>query len=159
MDRISVAVVDDHKLVRKSVEAYFQDDRDIFIDGSYCCGEDLLETLTDKSYDLIILDLNMPGLNGVQVAHEVLRSVPKMKILFFTMSETRELMDQVLDCGAHGYIIKKAGHQQMSGAIKAIIHGGRYFSASALNSYINSFPEDDNEQTQTEPLRSRARRR
>lgn len=155
MDRISVAVVDDHKLVRKSVEAYFQNDKEIFVEGSYSCGEEFLEKLSDKHYDLVILDLNMPGLNGVQVARELLRSAPKMKILFFTMSETRELMDQVLDCGAHGYIIKKAGHQQMSGAIKAIIHGGRYFSANALNSYINSFPEDDVEQSKTGSLRSK----
>ena len=154
MNRISVAVVDDHKLVRKSVEAYFEEDNEIVVEGSFCCGDDIIEHVKSKALDLVILDMNMPGLNGIQVARELLSIRPSIKILFFTMSETRELMDEVLDCGAHGYIIKKAGHQQMSGAIKAIMHGGRYFSESALNSYINSFPADD-EAPVNRPLRSK----
>lgn len=157
MDRISVAVVDDHKLLRKSVEAYFDEDKEIFVEGSFCCGEDIIDHEDVKKFDLVILDMNMPGLNGIQVAQKLLKKEPNIKILFFTMSETRELMEQVLDCGAHGYIIKKAGHQQISGAIKAIIHGGRYFSASTLNSYINSFPEDEQKNAPA-PLRSRTRR-
>lgn len=158
MDRISVAVVDDHKLLRKSVEAFFEEDKEIFVEGSFCCGEDIIEIAAQSKFDLIILDLNMPGMNGIQVAEKLLELKPNIKILFFTMSETRELMEAVLDCGAHGYIIKKAGHQQISGAIKAIIHGGRYFSASAINSYINSFPEDEQRNAPT-PLRSETKRK
>lgn len=157
MGRISVAVVDDHILVRRTVQAFFEHDSEIFVEGAFSCGEDIIELVASTKFDLVILDMSMPGLNGVEVAQQLLKVQPEIKILFFTIDESRELMDKVLDCGAHGYIIKKAGHQQLSGAIKAIIHGGRYFSASALNSYINSFPEEQRPQRE-EPLRRTSRK-
>lgn len=145
MSRIKVAVVDDHRIIRDGIVSLFRNDTDIEIVNDFESGVDLLEAMQKEQYDLVLLDMHMPVMDGIATAEEVLKKYPAARILIHTMSEIIEEIEQVVKLGAHGYILKNAGLQELSVAIKVVANGGSYYSTTVINSFIKScVAEKDN---------------
>lgn len=138
MKKVTVALVDDHGIIRDGLVALFEDHTEIDIRDNFDSGMGLLNALQTNRYDLILLDMHMPVMDGIATAKEVLRLYPNTRILIHTMSEIISEIEQVVSMGIQGYILKTAGQEELAMAIKTVAHGSSFFSSSVMNSFIKS---------------------
>jgi DNA-binding NarL/FixJ family response regulator len=129
MPRILVA--DDHALMRRGM-------RDLLAtqDGWQVCGEaangrEAVEMAIQQEPDIVVLDLSMPQLNGLEAARQILERVPQIEILIFTMHETEELLREVLASGARGCVLKTDMENHLVAAVQALLQHSLYFSHQA----------------------------
>lgn len=138
MNRIKVAIVDDHKIIREGIISLFKSHPDIDIAASLPGGQALLDSLSIQEFDVILLDMHMPMMSGIETTTRVIERFPDAKILIHTMSEMVSEIEAVVKNGTRGYILKSAGTDEMTEAIKVVAHGGSYFSTSVMNIYVQN---------------------
>jgi len=146
---ISVIIVDDHPLFRRGVRLYLQAVEGILLVGEASGGEEALALLQETQVDVVLLDLQMPGLNGIETARLIPQVCPKTKILILTSIGSWNQVAQALKVGASGYVMKDAEPEELLAAIRAVAAGGSYLGAQArsellehMNFYPDSAPQD-----------------
>jgi DNA-binding NarL/FixJ family response regulator len=130
---IKVLLVDDHKIVRDGIKVLLQDESDIEVIGEAENGKHALEVLNEITPDLLIVDINMPVMNGIECAREVVKHFPQVKILALTMLNEQEHIKNMVAAGAGGYILKNSGKEELIDAIKTVTSGENYFSDEVKN--------------------------
>jgi len=133
MEKIKVLLVDDHKIVRDGLKLLLQDEVDIEVIGEAENGKHALEKLAEITPDLLIIDINMPVMNGIECTREVIKSYPSIEILALTMLNEQEHIKNMIAAGAKGYILKNSGKDELVAAIKTVIAGQNYFSDEVKN--------------------------
>ena len=133
MQPFRIVLADDHILLRntlrKSIEAF----PDLEVIGEASNGIELLQLLTDISPDLIILDISMPELEGIEVTEEIKRDFPGIKILILTMHKSRDHLRASLAAGVDGFLLKENAYDDLIKAIRNIQQGRRYISNLVLD--------------------------
>jgi DNA-binding NarL/FixJ family response regulator len=126
---IKVIVVDDHPLFRKGIKAIFQNSEpDIIIIGEAECGDELFKLLTYSVPDLILLDIILPDINGIEIARQLRKKYPDVKILAVSSENTAETVKAMIEAGIHGFISKrKSGTEELAEAIHSVMNGLEYF--------------------------------
>lgn len=117
-------IADDHALLRDGVRALLTPAEDIEIVGEAGSGEEAVETCRRLHPDLILLDVAMPGLGGLEAALAIRRESPETRILVLTQYDDREYVARFLKVGASGYVLKKSAGAELPGAIRAVHRGG-----------------------------------
>lgn len=125
-----VMLVDDHALVRRGVAALLKADGRYSVISEAGDGEDALAKLESVDPDVVILDLDMPRLNGLEVIRRLIKRQPRARILVLSMYDDEQFVAQALRGGARGYILKHAMDDELFSALDAIHRGGRYISSS-----------------------------
>lgn len=141
MTIINTLIVDDHPLVRDGLTARINRSTEVRVIGEACDGEQALEMLKELKPDIVLMDINMPKLNGIQTTEAILDLYPDILILVLSMHDDREYVSSVIDAGARGYVLKSASAEEMFNAIKAVYFGGIYYSPAIAQSILNK-PED-----------------
>jgi len=129
---LRILVVDDHDVVRQGVRLILRSRSDWEIAGEAESGAEALRREKELKPDLIILDISMPGQDGLDVAAELRARKSTAKIVVLTMHESRELASAVKSVGAVGYVIKSHAGRDLVNAIETIIGGGQFFSVDPL---------------------------
>lgn len=124
---LRILVVDDHDVVRQGVRLILRRYADWQICGEAENGIEALEKATELKPDLIILDISMPGKDGIEVATELHKQNSNAKILVLTMHDSKELSAGVKAAGARGYVTKSHAARDLVKAIQTIIDGGEFF--------------------------------
>lgn len=127
---IKVVITDDHKLIRDGIKALLQEEADIEIVGEASDGNQLLEMLPKTSTDVVVLDLSMPGKNGIDIIRQIKSDFPKVKVLVLTMLNFDHHVQQAIDAGALGYMLKDTGKEELVSAIKLVANGTSYISSN-----------------------------
>jgi two-component system invasion response regulator UvrY len=125
---ITVLLTDDHTLVRTGIKRLLEDSRQVEIIGEACCGEDSLELAHKLKPDVILMDVNMPGIGGVEACRRILERNPKQKIIALTIYTEKTFPKRMLEIGAKGYLTKECGVAEMIEAIKVVDDGGAYIA-------------------------------
>jgi DNA-binding NarL/FixJ family response regulator len=128
MEKINILVVDDHKIVRDGILSLLQDESDISIVAQAENGKDALEKIPGVLPHLVLMDINMPVMNGIECAREITRLFPEIKVLALTMLNELEHIKNMLSAGAKGYLLKNSGKEELVMAIKKVMSGQNYFS-------------------------------
>jgi DNA-binding NarL/FixJ family response regulator len=123
-----ILLVDDHPLVRRGVRAIIEAQSGLKVVGECADGLELLERLQDKAPHLVILDISMPRLGGLEATRLLKASHPEIKVLILTMHNLREYMEQARQAGAEGYLLKDEVEKELLGAIETLRLGGTYLS-------------------------------
>lgn len=139
---IKVLVVDDHELVRTGICRMLADTPDIQIVGEAESGEQAIELSRQHQPDVVLLDVNMPGIGGVETTRRLLQSVTGIKILAVSGLSEEPYPSMLLKAGASGYITKGAPLDEMVRAIRKVIQGGKYFSADIAEQLASSYLSD-----------------
>lgn len=139
---ISVLVVDDHELVRTGICRMLTDQVDIEVVGQAESGEDALVIARKNQPDIILLDVNMPGIGGIETTRRLVQSIPTTKIIAVSGLSEEPYPSLVLKAGAKGYITKGAPIEEMVRAIKKVSQGGKYFSADIAEQLASSYLAD-----------------
>jgi len=127
---IKVMLVDDHDLVRTGIKRLLEDQPDINIVGEATSGEQALELVTEKDPDVVLMDINMPGIGGLEATRKLLQRKPKLKIIMVTMHEDDMFAQRLLKAGAMGYLTKGAKVDEILQALQAVMANQRYLCPS-----------------------------
>ena len=127
---ISVLLTDDHELVRTGIRRLLEDSKQVHIAGEAECGEDSLQLAQTLKPDVILMDVNMPGIGGVETCRRILQRNPKQKIIVLTVHNEQTFPKRLLEIGAKGYLTKECGVDEMILAIKQVNSGGSYIASS-----------------------------
>lgn len=123
---IKVLLADDHALVREGLHRLLDDCGDMEVVGEACGGQEALRMLRQLEPDVVVMDLSMPDLDGMEATKQIARENLKAKVLILTMHVNEEYAVRLLQAGAHGFVGKGAASQEVVGAIRKIAAGGSY---------------------------------
>lgn len=133
---IRVITVDDHAVVRRGLKTIIEEEPDMQVVGEAGDGRDALSVIRQTPCDLVILDISMPGISGIEVLHQLRHDYPDLPVLILSMHEEEQYTLRVLRSGASGYLKKDSIPEELIKAIRKIIAGGKYISPSFSESLI-----------------------
>jgi DNA-binding NarL/FixJ family response regulator len=136
---IRVLLADDHELLRKGVRALLETHENIEVCGEAVDGHDTIQQVIDLKPDVTVLDLSMPGINGLEVTTEIRRRAPETEVLIFSAQDSENMVREVLGAGARGFIFKADASSHLTAAIEAVASHNLYFSAGVSQMFVNSF--------------------
>ena len=128
---IRVLIVDDHPMVAQGIQSILEDHDGIEVVGTLCNGRALMEQLSTLDPDVILMDLNMPGMGGLTATELVLEQRPDTRVLILSMHNSPEYISSALSHGAMGYVLKDVPTEEIAQAIEAVMQGKRYLCTGA----------------------------
>ncbi|HEY9509067.1 MAG TPA: response regulator transcription factor [Verrucomicrobiae bacterium] len=138
--RIKVLLVDDHPVVRKGIASCLSQHDHLEIIGECADGREALKRARELIPDVILMDIDMPHMNGLAVTDLLRKEQPKIKVLILSMHSNTDYILRIIQSGARGYVLKDAGTEELLKAIEAINQGEAFFSPevarAALNQYV-----------------------
>jgi two-component system, NarL family, response regulator DegU len=137
MDKINIVLADDHVLVRKGIKAMLESDTQIEVIGEASNGAEALETSRNLRPDILVLDIRMPEMNGLEAAAKLKDVAPDTKAVILSMHDSEEYVLQALDAGAYGYLLKDTDKSEFLKALKQIHSGNKYFTGAVSNVLAN----------------------
>lgn len=149
--RYKVILADDHMVLRLGLRNLLGRDESILVVGEAANGEELLQLLKTCPADLVVLDLSMPGMNGIQVLEKLRAGYPELRVLIFTMHKEQEFFRHAVKKGVHGYVLKDDNLDLILQAIREIRAGRKYYS-SEVTAYALNNEEDATETLPEERL-------
>ncbi len=131
MQTVSILVADDHALLRRGLRALLETHPGWRVIAEACNGREAVEKAAALLPQVVILDIGMPKLNGLDAATQIFRANPKTRILMLTMHAAEELIQQTLSAGASGYVLKSDAERDLIHAVEALIHNKTFFTSAA----------------------------
>ena len=139
MKPIKVFLVDDHKLIRDGIKAHFEDDTRFDIVGEASNGKEALSALEKIDADIVLMDINMDVMDGIECTEQISSRHPKIKVLALTMLEENQHIREMLKAGAVGYLLKNSNEQEIKYGIISVEKGQQYYSPKVTKNVMNSF--------------------
>ncbi|KAA3614708.1 MAG: DNA-binding response regulator [Calditrichaeota bacterium] len=139
---INIFIADDHELIREGFKKLIDKEPGMSVVGETDNGSDVMEFLKVKACDVIVLDITMPGKNGMDILKEIKIEFPKLKVLILTMHPEDRFAIRALKAGASGYLTKMSASGELIKAISKIIAGGKYISASLAERLAFNLDQD-----------------
>ena len=133
MEPYTIILADDHAMFREGIKKIIERIEGALISGEVNDGLELLELLKKSSPNLVILDISMPNLRGLEAIREIKKTYPKVKILVLTMHKKKEFLRQALRDGADGFLLKEDAGSELIRAVQTVRDGGKYLSALLTN--------------------------
>ena len=135
----NIILVDDHLIFRQGLKSIFTIENIANVIGEASNGLELLNLLTHLRPDLVLMDIDMPHMNGLEATEKALELMPELKIIAFSMFSDEEYYYKMIDRGVKGFILKTSGINELENAIKNVMSGDTYFSNELLRKIINNF--------------------
>ncbi|RDK89315.1 response regulator [Marinirhabdus gelatinilytica] len=154
---IHVFIVDDHKMVIDGMQLLLKDEKDITVVGTALNGEESITEIPKQKVDVVLLDINMPGINGIETCKQLLKYNPDLKIVAISMHKESSLIKLMLNNGAKGYVLKNAGQDEVIDAIKTVHQGKMYLDDTVNEIVLNSVLKNGTEKI-TSPFPTLSRR-
>ncbi len=153
---IKTFITDDHQLVIDGIKLMLAEANDLLCVGEANNGEKALELLATVPVDVLLLDINMPGIDGLETCRRVHREFPSVKILMLSMLREGSLVKMLLNEGASGYLLKNAGKDEFIESIRKVHRGERALSSEVLDIFLQ--PNAEKKRLMTSPFPSLSRR-
>jgi DNA-binding NarL/FixJ family response regulator len=134
---IDIVLVDDHKIIRDGIKAFLNDDSGIRVVGEGANGNELLEILEQKHPDVLLMDINMPEMDGFEATKAVKEKYPDIKVLVLSMLDHEKYVNKMMEAGATGYALKNAGKDELLFAIKTVASGAKFICTDIGLSFMN----------------------
>lgn len=134
---IDVVIADDHHLVRQGIRALLDRADDIRVVGEASSGEDALDLVAELSPDVLVMDITMPGMNGVEATRELIQRETRTSVVMLSMHSDVALIRQAVQAGAIGYVLKGSVADELLLAVRAASTGGTYLTKAASEQVMN----------------------
>ncbi|PKA99854.1 LuxR family two component transcriptional regulator [Flavobacteriaceae bacterium MAR_2009_75] len=145
----SIVLVDDHSLVRDGIRALLESESDLEVIGEGSDGKEALELVKNKQPDLLIIDIRMPKMTGIEAVHALNAGKSPVKSIILSMHDSEEYILQSVSAGANGYLLKDTGKGEFIKAIHTVREGGKYYSGDISNILVNNLLNPSKEITDT----------
>ncbi len=140
-DKKRIVIAEDNTIVRNGLKALLSQENDFKIIGEAADGRDAIKCVEKLKPDLILMDISMPGIDGLESIKEIKKQNPETRILVLTIHKTEEHICAALQAGANGYIVKDATHAELMVAIKSVLNGKTYISPEVSEIVIEGYLE------------------
>ena len=137
MEPISILLADDHTLVRAGIRALIEQLPTVKVVGEAKDGREALRLVKERKPDLILMDVAMPGLNGLEATARVSKEFPDVKVIILSMYANEEYVREAINSGAAGYLVKRSAATELEHAITAVARGEKYFSP-LVSAHVNT---------------------
>jgi DNA-binding NarL/FixJ family response regulator len=134
--KTSVLLVDDYEPWRRFERLTLLAQQDLQIIGEAADGDEAIQKVVELQPEVILLDISLPGLNGIEAARQIAKVAPNSKILFVTETRSIEMAEEALSTGAAGFVIKSDAARELLPAIKTVLEGRRFVSASLAGHFL-----------------------
>ncbi len=152
---ISVIVADDHAVVRTGLQLIFMSTTDISVKEEARDGIELLQKLTNGKFDVVILDVNMPGLSSIELLQQIKSLCPDLPIVIFSMNKDEQLASRMLKNGVMAYINKEEDPSELVAAVKSAVNNKKYLTQSQKYFFATQFITEESERNNLESLTDR----
>ena len=139
---INILIADDHSVVRRGIKQILSEESDMQVLGEAANADEIFEQLYLKEWDILILDITMPGKSGLDALIEINQRKPELKVLILSMHPEEEIALRALKTGASGYLNKDSVPDELVKAIRKIHTGGRYISSSLAETILTMMDKD-----------------
>ena len=132
MKKIKIAIVDDHAIFRDGLKLVLNQIDDLEVVAEFSSGDKLLSKLDGLTAEIVLMDINMPGTNGIRTTEALKSQRADIQIIGLTMQSDESTALRMIESGADGLVLKKAGQEELNTAVHTVIGGGNYFSQEVL---------------------------
>jgi DNA-binding NarL/FixJ family response regulator len=139
MSHVRILIADDHEVVRRGLRALLEAQPDWEVVAEAVTGRDAIEKAKQTTPDVAIIDVGMPELNGLEATRQVLKALPPTEVLILTMHESEQIVREVLDAGARGYVLKSDAGRDLVAAVEALCQHRTFFSSKISEMLLNSY--------------------
>ena len=139
MNRIRILLADDHAILREGIRALLEDQADMLVVGEAADGRRAVELACELMPDIVVMDIGMPLLNGLEATRQIKRDYADVDVLVLTMHDNEEYVSQLLGAGAAGYVLKRAASAELVTAIRAVAQGQSYLSPAVTKLLIEGY--------------------
>jgi two-component system response regulator NreC len=139
MNKIRVLLADDHTILREGIRALLSAQPDIEVVGEAANGREAVAKAHDLKPDVVLMDIAMPLLNGLEATRQIKKEHPRINVLVLTMYDSQEYVAQILRAGASGYVIKEAAADDLVSAIHAVHGGGAFLYPSVTKMLVDDY--------------------
>ena len=134
---INIAIADDHALIREGLSKILSYENDLNIVAESSSGEDLIKKIEGIEVEIVLLDINMYALDGIETLKIIKNKWNKIKVIILTVEKQRRKIREAMDLGASGYVLKESAGSEITNAIRTVYAGGKYIDKSLIDSFIN----------------------
>jgi DNA-binding NarL/FixJ family response regulator len=127
MNKVRILVVDDHEVVRRGVRTLLEKHPGWEVCTEAANGREAVEKVRELKPDIVVMDLSMPQLNGVEATRQILRTLPDVRVIILSVHDSEQLVRQIVDAGACGYVLKSSAGRELVTAVETIIQRRTYF--------------------------------
>jgi DNA-binding NarL/FixJ family response regulator len=142
---ISIIIADDHQLFRNGLKLLLDTSPEFRVAGEAANGNELLDLMTETEADLILMDINMPEMDGIEATRRIMQSYPAVSVVALSMYGEEEYYYNMVDAGAKGFLLKDSDIKEVKEAVLTVIKGGSYFSQELLYNVIQKFKTRETE--------------
>lgn len=154
---IRVLIADDHQMFVDGLKSLLVDEREMCVVGEAKNGYEVLEICDQEEVDIVIMDINMPLMDGIQASRKLSKKHPSVKILGLSMYNDRDYISDILKAGARGYVLKNTGKESLLNAIATLQSGSTYLSEEVSKTLLSSFMKNHSGEQMIEKLSDRER--
>ena len=147
---IRIFIVDDHPVVRHGLRSLLSGHHDLDVVGEAEDGAQVIPFLSSHAVDVVLLDIQMKGQSGIEVARRVRHNHPAVRIVILTTYDDESLLHEALEAGVHGYLLKSVSHESLPDSIRAIMRGERLLSPSLVTPVLSNYRKMAQEQAHRE---------
>ena len=140
-DKIKVFILDDHQMLIDGLTALLSNESMYELTGTSQSGEQALQLIADSVPDIILSDINMPGMDGIEFTREVKKKHPSVKVIALSMFNGQPAISDMMEAGASGYILKNTGKEELLTALQKVAAGGMFFSDEVAAEIMKSMNE------------------
>ncbi|MHA7109465.1 response regulator [Sunxiuqinia elliptica] len=133
-----IILVDDHTLFRNGLRILLNNQQEYTICAEAANGEEFLELLDKQRPDLVLLDIDMPVMDGIEAANRALKKYPELKIITLSMYGEEDYYYKMVDAGVKGFLLKNSDINEVKAAMQTVLEGGSYFSSELLQNLVSS---------------------
>jgi DNA-binding NarL/FixJ family response regulator len=149
MNKIKLLIADDHTILRDGIVSLLQSEESFTIAGTAANGYEVLELISKKEIDVCLLDINMPGLDGMETAKLIREKKPAIKIIMLTTYNDPEIISELVHIGVSGYLLKNSDKQELIEAVNKVMKGRHYFSEEVENIILKGLTDKKSTQVIT----------
>ena len=155
MPALQLLLADDHEIVRQGLRSVLESQRDCKIVGEAADGRQAVSMTKELNPDVVILDIGMPSLNGLEATRQILKMRPQTKVLILTMHESDSVIREVLDAGARGYLLKTDAGRDLVSAVDSLRRNKTFFTSRVSQMILDGFLKGDTRPQDTAPAGAR----
>jgi DNA-binding NarL/FixJ family response regulator len=136
---MNILLVDDHQMMRDGLRAVLEKESDLHVSGEAADGRTALELCSTLHPDVVVMDIGMPGLNGIEATRQVTTHHPRTKVVALSMNADRRYVHAMFEAGAWAYLVKSSASEELIRAIRAVSHDEKYVSPTVASAVLDAF--------------------
>ncbi len=139
MEKIRIVLADDHEIIRNGIKQLFESEEYVEIVAEASNGREAIEMVNKHAPDILVMDISMPEMTGIEAVDELKKSNTNTKVLILSMFDKDEYVLKAVELGAYGYLLKDTGKEGFIKALRMIMNGEKYFSSEISNIIVNQY--------------------